>query len=598
MSFRVLLACTLLAAPMLPAHAASEDLSGLRKTDTRPSAADLPRQLTGDQREAYRTIFAAIRAQAWADASKKLDEMKEGPLHAVARSELYLAKGSPKTELPPLLALLAAAPELPEADRIAALARRKGATELPYVPVEQRMIWLGGKPNRARVAATKGDPIGAALGAKLQPLIKANDAITAEMLLIEAEPTLTPEALTEWRQKIAWAHYMSGNDAGCRTLAAKAQAGTGDWASQADWIQGLAAWRQRDWRAAQQAFESVSRRGADEDMRAAGLYWAARADMALGEPQKITPRLKLAAKMDDTFYGMLSAQMLGIRAQAPIMPDRLSAQWKQLSARPNIRAAVALAEIGETKLADDVLRHQAKIGTREDHAALLGLASRLSLPETQIWLAHNGLNGTVVATRDHYPAPAWTPDGGLRVDKSLVYAHALQESNFRRDIVSPAGAYGLMQIMPGTAQLIAKRKGETYSKANLTNPSTNIEYGQSYLEQMRDFSATEGLLPKVIAAYNAGPGSVKKWNELGIDRGDPLLYIESIPFWETRGYVTIVLRNYWMYQRNAGQAAPSLSAMAQGMWPRFPGMTGATAVRAATDGGPGGRPNGRLVSAD
>ena len=237
-----------------------------------------------------------------------------------------------------------------------------------------------------------------------------------------------------------------------------------------------------------------------------------------------------------------------------------------------------------------MVRHQAKIGTREDHAALLGLASRLSLPETQIWLAHNGLNGTVVATRDHYPAPAWTPDGGWRVDKSLVYAHALQESNFRRDIVSPAGAYGLMQIMPGTAQLIAKRKGETYSRANLTNPSTNIEYGQSYLEQMRDFSATEGLLPKVIAAYNAGPGSVKKWNELGIDRGDPLLYIESIPFWETRGYVTIVLRNYWMYQRNAGQAAPSLSAMAQGMWPRFPGLAGATAVRAA--------PNTRLVSAD
>ena len=83
---------------------------------------------------------------------------------------------------------------------------------------------------------------------------------------------------------------------------------------------------------------------------------------------------------------------------------------------------------------------------------------------------------------------------------------------------------------------------------------------------------------------------MKKWNEAGIERTDPLLYIESIPFWETRGYVTIVLRNYWMYQRNAGQQAPSLTAMAQGMWPRFPGMSGATAVRMDN--------SGKIASAD
>ena len=85
--------------------------------------------------------------------------------------------------------------------------------------------------------------------------------------------------------------------------------------------------------------------------------------------------------------------------------------------------------------------------------------------------------------------------------------------------------------------------------------------------------------PKVIAAYNAGPAPVRDWNARNIDRGDPLLYIESIPYWETRGYVTIVLRNYWMYERNAGERAASMAALAQGMWPRFPGLPGATAVR-------------------
>ncbi|WP_184020292.1 lytic transglycosylase domain-containing protein [Sphingobium boeckii] len=587
---RFALACALIALPVIPAVAANEDLSSVRKGEAKSANTALPRQLSGEERDAYRAVFAAIRAKAWAEAAKKLDDMKQGPLHDVARSELYLAKGSPKVETPALMTLLVSAPELPEADKIAAIARKRGAIEIPSFPQEQRMIWLGGKPSRARTATTKGDTAGAALGAKIMPLIKANDPIAAELLLTGAETTLTPEALTEWQQKIAWAHYQAGNDAACRAIAAKAQSGTGEWSSQADWIMGLASWRQRDYRAAQQAFETVSRRAPDEDMRAAGLYWAARADMALGEPQKVQPRLRIASKMDDTFYGMLAGEMLGIRAARAMDGDRGGADWKRLSSRPNVRAAVALTEIGEYALANDLLRHQARIGSREDHGALLGVASRLSLPETQIWLAHNGPNGAKVANSQHYPAPAWTPDGGWRVDKSLVFAHALQESNFRRDVVSPAGAYGLMQIMPGTAQLIARRKGETYSKARLTEPSTNIEYGQSYLEQMRDFSATEGLLPKVIAAYNAGPGSVKKWNELGIDRADPLLYIESIPFWETRGYVTIVLRNYWMYQRNAGQPAPSLAAMSQGMWPRFPGMSGASAVRMDN--------SGKIASAD
>ena len=62
--------------------------------------------------------------------------------------------------------------------------------------------------------------------------------------------------------------------------------------------------------------------------------------------------------------------------------------------------------------------------------------------------------------------------------------------------------------------------------------------------------------------------------------GDPLLYIESIPYWETRGYVTMVLRNYWMYEGQTGKAkSPSRAALAQGMWPRFPGLPGASAVR-------------------
>ena len=163
----------------------------------------------------------------------------------------------------------------------------------------------------------------------------------------------------------------------------------------------------------------------------------------------------------------------------------------------------------------------------------------------------------------------WSPDGGWRVDRALVFAHALQESNFRANAISPAGARGLMQVMPATAQYIARRKGTTVS-GSLSTPSTNMEYGQSYIEQLRDMAQTGGLLPKVIAAYNAGPAPLDRWNLNTAASKDPLLYIESIPYWETRGYVTIVLRNYWMYQQQSGQKTVSRSALVQGQWPRFP----------------------------
>jgi soluble lytic murein transglycosylase-like protein len=114
---------------------------------------------------------------------------------------------------------------------------------------------------------------------------------------------------------------------------------------------------------------------------------------------------------------------------------------------------------------------------------------------------------------------------------------------------------------------------------NLSDPATNLAFGQENLEMLRDSPATGGLLPKIMAAYNAGLSPVTRWNSEIRDQGDPLLYMESIPYWETRGYVAIVMRNYWMYERQAGGASESRTALAQGMWPTFPELSGGGAVR-------------------
>ncbi len=126
---------------------------------------------------------------------------------------------------------------------------------------------------------------------------------------------------------------------------------------------------------------------------------------------------------------------------------------------------------------------------------------------------------------------------------------------------------------------IARSRGTAFDPAQLSEPTINLEYGQSYIEYLRDNYGTGGLLPKVIAAYNAGPAPIAAWNSREMDKGDPLLYIESIPYWETRGYVPIILRNYWIYEDRGGDRSTSRRALAAGLWPRFPGLPGPAAVR-------------------
>jgi len=569
---KFILACTLALAPLAAAHPAEAQRAA--------NAALIPAQLDAEQRAGYRSVFQSIRDQKWQDAQIQLDSMKPGPLHAMARAEMLTAKGSPKADLDPLMKLLSEAPELPQAQQIATMASSRGGVGLPPLPEARRLSWIDGAPSRSRAKSIPTDMSTAELAIKMQPFIKADDGPSAQALL-EATPGLSSDALTQWQQKVSWMYFLRGDDNNARAMAAKASAGFGDWAVQGDWVGALAAWRQHDCNAAARGFQTVAARATDIELRAAGLYWASRADMQCGRFDLVEGRLKNAAQYRETFYGLLARQTLAIQ-DPPTRPmdSVMASDWQTLARRPNIRVAAALVEIGETALADEVIKQQARIGDPSEFPALVRFTSALNLPGTLVWLSHNGPVGATPPVEARFPAPNWTPDGGWRVDKALVFAHTLQESRFRTDVVSPAGAYGLMQVRPGAATDIARKQGRSFDRSALSRPGTNMEVGQSYLEQLRDQPCTGGLLPKVIAAYNAGPVPVEAWNAQARDGGDPLLYIESIPFWETRFYVTTVLRNYWMYEGETGKtASPSRAALAQGLWPRFPGMPGAPAVR-------------------
>jgi soluble lytic murein transglycosylase-like protein len=536
---------------------------------------NLPAQLGPNARAQYREIFEEIHASRWSAALVHLNAMPEGPLHSVARAEIYLGKGSPKVEGSALSDLLNKAPELPESYALARLATARGAVSLPNIPGEQDVNWLGSAPRRGHTTAAE-DSARSGVASTIIRDIKTDQPAAAEAFLDANSSSLNLDSLTEMRQRVAWSYYITGDDTAARALAAKAHNGSGEWAAQADWIAGLAAWRQRDYTQSASMFLSTAQKASNPELVAAGYFWAARAAINANAPHAVSQYLRAAALKSETFYGLLAQNALGQKVQA--VDDPTLARIPNVEALPNVRAALALAEIGENKLADSLIRHQAKIGDGRDHAALALLAGKLDLPHTQLWLAQNGPSGAVASVAARYPAPEkWLPEGGWRVDKSLVYAHILEESRFQANVTSPAGARGLMQVMPHTASAIARHRGMTLG--SLYSPNVNMNYGQIFIEKVRDMPETGGMLPKVIAAYNAGTTPIAVWNAKAGDGADPLLYIESIPYWETRAYVTTVMRNYWMYQRQSGETTHSMAALAQGMWPRFPGLSGPVAVR-------------------
>ncbi len=539
------------------------------------SAQPAPTVLSKSEQAAYTEIYFNIRAQKWDDAARLIDRMPVGPMAAMARAELYLAPNSPKVDALQLQALLQSAPYLPQAEQLETMARKRGADALPDRPGIRRFSWLGGAPKRDLPNNIASD----SFRSELQAFIKNDDPASAERLVESKAGELPSDALTELRYRVAWSYYIENDDLSAKRVASIARAAGGEWGTQAAWAYGLASWRLKDYAAAFEAFDSVSRQAANDDLKAAGLFWSARAAMAAKQPQQFQSRMQNAAQLPETFYGLLASESLGMEPIARKAAKVSKLDWNSLKGQQNAVLAVSLAEIGQTKLADEALRHQAKIGDARQHSNLAQLAGSLNLASTQFWMGHYGPSRDQSNAMARYPMPSWEPTGGWRVPPALVYAHTLQESNFRTDVISPAGARGLMQVQPGTAGDMARARGTGFTASELDRPAVNLEYGQSYLEKLRDLPATGGLLPKVIAAYNAGPTPVTRWNSEIRDNGDPLLFIESIPYWETRGYVSIILRNYWIYEMRENKASGSLNGLAQYLWPKFPDENGNVIAR-------------------
>jgi soluble lytic murein transglycosylase len=281
-----------------------------------------------------------------------------------------------------------------------------------------------------------------------------------------------------------------------------------------------------------------------------GHYWMARASS--GESAKA--HYAKAAQHAGTFYGQLAALKLGVKKlnvkrSRPTSADRTNYQSREL-----VRAIKRLEAIGSGWRADSIYRHLALTLQSSGEIAILAADAErkgdysLSLQIGKLAHGRGFKVDTLAWPLGAIPNSAKIGGAG----RALAYSIARQESAFNKRAVSPANARGLLQLLPGTAKAVARKKGMKYSFKRLTSDAGyNATLGASYLsEQLGNFNDSYIL---TFAAYNAGPRRVDEWlTRFGDPRGKSLNevidWIEQVPFKETRSYIQRILENYQVYK--------------------------------------------------
>jgi soluble lytic murein transglycosylase len=319
--------------------------------------------------------------------------------------------------------------------------------------------------------------------------------------------------------------------------------------------------------AAQRHFTALAESSRAAITQARAHYWLARAIAAAGGDPK--PDYQRAAAWPTTFYGQLAtlalgddAEQLAARITALHDPPYTRDQVFAFTERELLRAAAMLVAWNDPRRARAfLLRIDELAPDPADRALTARFALRVGLPDTAVFIARRMGRDGLALPEAGWPIAAEPPDAP--VDTSVALGLIRQESSFDIGAISPSGARGLMQLMPFTAQAVAKEIGTATSLVSLTSdPAHNMRLGSEYLRQMLDQFGNS--LPLAIAAYNAGPHRVDQWL---VENGDPrvgpidmLDWIELIPINETRNYVQRVLENVVIYRARRGENTPTLLA--------------------------------------
>jgi soluble lytic murein transglycosylase len=387
------------------------------------------------------------------------------------------------------------------------------------------------------------------------------DGAAAEAAAAEdRRPSFAAERMTLARRLL-----QDGDASGALALAAAHGPGDAEEVADAEFLAGFVALRKlNDPSAAQRHFAALASVSKAAITQGRAHYWLGRAIAAGGgDPAGEYAR---AAAWPTTFYGQLAIMELGqdpaerIRAQHD--PGATRDQVLDFTDREVVRAAVLLVAWGEPRRAHAfILRMDELAPDAGDRALTARLATALGMPDMAVFVARRMGRDGIALPDLGWPMPFDPPPG--TIDPALALGIMRQESSFDVAALSPAGARGLMQLMPATAQEVAHRIGEPVSPAGLTtDPAQNMRLGTAYLRAMLDHFG--GAVPLAVAAYNAGPNRVGQWLlDIGDPRGaeagapDMIDWIELIPINETRNYEQRVMENTVIYRAKLNEKTPT-----------------------------------------
>ncbi len=341
---------------------------------------------------------------------------------------------------------------------------------------------------------------------------------------------------------------------------------------QAEWKTRIAL-RRGDWKMVRATIEAMP-----EDQRAwpGWVYWLGRADMAQGKKEDAQALFRRIADQN-SFYGQLALEEIGQQisippsAGGPTAPT--AAELAQVAANPGFRRALKFFSLR--------LRFE---GTREWNWTLQNMSDRQLLVAAE-YARQNEILDRMVNTSERtrtefdytqrFPAPhndiLHPTAQGLGLDQAWVYGLIRQESRFISDAQSGVGASGLMQVMPSTAKWVAGKIGmDDYGHGMLSDIRTNILLGTNYLNMV--LNNAEGSQVLATASYNAGPGRTRTWRGLLSAPMEGAVFVETIPFEETRNYVRNVMSNATNYAALFDKRPQSLKARLGTIAPRGSGI--------------------------
>jgi len=376
------------------------------------------------------------------------------------------------------------------------------------------------------------------------------------IVLLQGLPKTLPHPKLWWRERgtLARRALRKGNITEAYKLASSHRQTGGAGFADAEWLAGWIALRfLKDSKTAARHFERLWPKVRYPVSRSRAAYWSGRAAEAGGHAAKARDWYAKAGRYFTTFYGQLAMGRLATQdnAQLPLAPNGDKAAINAYLGRDVVRAANLIAASQDRNHFRAFIKHLSRTAKKpSEHALAAEIALRALRPDIALKAAKQALRKNVYLMTAGWPRDP-LPQNRRGLEDALLLALMRQESAFNRQALSWAGARGLMQLMPATAKMVAKRLNLPFSRKRLlADHQYNITIGTAYLSGV--VSSFGGSYVLGLAAYNAGPGRARRWlrhhGDFRSGAIDAVDWIEMIPFDETRDYVQRVIENLQVYR--------------------------------------------------